>query len=575
MPGDNSEAEGAVAKEGASIPEPSSPASAPNEKDETTPTVESHVQEDDGKERVGAPSKRTRRQRGAASSAIEVGKLEAQNKMESTTGEGKDVSRGKRPQRQRDGSGISKAEKELDKIEMGNSEKRSQAKQEQVEKTAGGGTTVEKRNQEQGDDNSSKRSVEETTDGVNEGKSKVGKQVDNSEENKEKDLEGNHDDTTGGEPSAGKRTRRPRADSGKSTDEVVHEETYGMDLDEPSSVESARRRSGDVGKSKENESDDGMNDGEGDVEEPSPTGKRSRRSKKSVDAYKPSDFVNEEKEKKYTVNVIRGRGIKLGDIPAIRAKVNSYSSNSEELGLAHRLIYKYRGRMSHKEFKRNILAFNGYLRELGKDEQEEDLEDEDEEAETYYSVKAYKLNTRQLSMLLDLFSIDRKPKNGVPANKDFMIDRLLDFLGAPSLDLLTEDALPQDSESSSPSPAESRKGGSPLPLKKRKRVDDADNVDEIVDTTSVVEKKSKGTVLTHEDWAKRASIQGVFFMVREHTKGAHPSDATLRQWVQAYVACFDLDTASMKHVIQTASAKFGVDMRERINLIREYLASEI
>jgi hypothetical protein len=78
---------------------------------------------------------------------------------------------------------------------------------------------------------------------------------------------------------------------------------------------------------------------------------------------------------------MRGRGMKFGDIPAIRAQVESFSMNSEEMKLAHRLLYKYRGRGNAKEYKRNILAFNGYLREMNSDEDEETLEEEDEEAE--------------------------------------------------------------------------------------------------------------------------------------------------------------------------------------------------
>ena len=64
-------------------------------------------------------------------------------------------------------------------------------------------------------------------------------------------------------------------------------------------------------------------------------------------------------------------------------------------------------------------------------------------------------------------------------------------------------------------------------------------------------------------------------MVRDHDKGDEPTDAALRQWVQAYVACFDMDTATVKHAMKTATKKFGTDLAKRKKLIKEFLAEEI
>jgi hypothetical protein len=182
-------------------------------------------------------------------------------------------------------------------------------------------------------------------------------------------------------------------------------------------------------------------------------------------------------------------------------------------------------------------------------------------------------------------------------NKDVLIDRLLDFLGAPSLDLLENDqpspetkAAPAPAKENSsppktkadPAPAPAKESSSPpkkktdpapvkensSPPKKRKRTEKESEDDDGDDDEEEMP-------VTHEDWVKKARIEGAFFMVRQHSKGKAPSDEALRQWVQAYVTCFDMDTASIKHAIKTASAKFGVDMRDRKDRIREYLVSEI
>lgn len=54
-----------------------------------------------------------------------------------------------------------------------------------------------------------------------------------------------------------------------------------------------------------------------------------------------------------------------------------------------------------------------------------------------------------------------------------------------------------------------------------------------------------------------------------------PSDKELRQWVKAYVGCFNLDKATTKHAIETASDKFGVDLSSKKARIKELLTEEL
>jgi hypothetical protein len=54
-----------------------------------------------------------------------------------------------------------------------------------------------------------------------------------------------------------------------------------------------------------------------------------------------------------------------------------------------------------------------------------------------------------------------------------------------------------------------------------------------------------------------------------------PDDARLRKWVRAYVRCFDLKKATTKHAVETATEKFGVDMFDKKERIKELIAEEM
>jgi hypothetical protein len=180
-----------------------------------------------------------------------------------------------------------------------------------------------------------------------------------------------------------------------------------------------------------------------------------------------------------------------------------------------------------------------------------------------YSSRAFKLSAKQLKSLCDLFTVDRMPDRNEkqPLGKDELVDRLLDFLGAPDEDFLVS-ASPEPKKAESPT-----KNKTSSPPKKRSRIDGSGVGDR--------GKEGDSEVHSFESWAEKASIEGAFYLVRDHEKGEEPSDAALRQWVQAYVSCFDMDTATTKHCLRSASLKFGVNMRNRRDKIREYLTSEI
>lgn len=58
-------------------------------------------------------------------------------------------------------------------------------------------------------------------------------------------------------------------------------------------------------------------------------------------------------------------------------------------------------------------------------------------------------------------------------------------------------------------------------------------------------------------------------------KGKDPNDKQLRNWVRAYVRCFNLDKVTTKHALVTASDKFGVDLASKKSRIKELLTEEM
>jgi hypothetical protein len=52
-------------------------------------------------------------------------------------------------------------------------------------------------------------------------------------------------------------------------------------------------------------------------------------------------------------------------------------------------------------------------------------------------------------------------------------------------------------------------------------------------------------------------------------------DKSLRRWVKAYVVCFNMDKATVKHAIETASDKFGVNKVSKKDVLKLFLTEEL
>jgi len=139
------------------------------------------------------------------------------------------------------------------------------------------------------------------------------------------------------------------------------------------------------------------------------TGKRQRKSAEKL------EYDHDRKKK-----AAAGGGTALGDMDAVMALM-SEAKRKEDLLNLHMLVFKAKG--AKGKHRRNLSAFSGVVYgDAGKDVERE-----------RYAARAAKHKTAALHGMLDLLRVDRSAKSfeGGKADKDALVDRLLDFLEAP------------------------------------------------------------------------------------------------------------------------------------------------
>jgi hypothetical protein len=168
-------------------------------------------------------------------------------------------------------------------------------------------------------------------------------------------------------------------------------------------------------------------------------------------------------------------------------------------------------------------------------------------------------------MLCDFFDVIRVDESGNALNKDDMIENLLDFLTQPHKDFLNVEypdivakKATGGTTKKATTAAPTKKGTTPPPKMKA------------VPKKAAVKKATSKT-----SKPKAEPPMDPFSLIKKHTSGTEPSDGALRQWVKAYIVCFDMNRATTKHAIQTASEKFGIDLSGKKNTIKEMLADEM
>jgi hypothetical protein len=181
--------------------------------------------------------------------------------------------------------------------------------------------------------------------------------------------------------------------------------------------------------------------------------------------------------------------------------------------------------------------------------------------QTKFATKAFKLQKKDITTLCDFFDVDRSGEDGKQLTKEDLIDRLLDFLGAPDEDLTKASSKKSTKKTLAPAKKKTKKKTNSRSKGKKEKKEEEENDDE-EEEEEEEEKQENGEPPDYS-------------VVIEAKKGEMPSDVALQQWVRAYIACFDMDSATTTHAITTASAKFGVDVSSKKNRIKEILAEEM
>lgn len=154
-------------------------------------------------------------------------------------------------------------------------------------------------------------------------------------------------------------------------------------------------------------------------------------------------------------------------------------------------------------------------------------------------MKASALKLPLLKAFFDLLGLDRRPVEGKMPLKADLANQLLDFLADPN----EEDIRKKESG------------------KKRGRPPKVKSDGEEVEKKATKKKRKKKEIESEEETDGE----------EEDDKDGKPSAKKLQRWVKAYVTCFNLDKATAKHAVETASDKFGVDMSDRKTDIMDIL----
>ncbi len=171
----------------------------------------------------------------------------------------------------------------------------------------------------------------------------------------------------------------------------------------------------------------------------------------------------------------------------------------------------------------------------------------------------------QVRMLCDFFDVIRVDESGNALNKDDMIENLLDFLTQPHKDFLNVEY--PDIVAKKATGATTKKATTAAPTKK--------GTTPPPKMKAVPKKAAVKKATSKTSKPKAEPPMDPFSLIKKHTSGTEPSDGALRQWVKAYIVCFDMNRATTKHAIQTASEKFGIDLSGKKNTIKEMLADEM
>jgi len=414
---------------------------------------------------------------------------------------------------------------------------------------------VEGEKKEEAKDTTVKEETKESSEGDDEDKTKESSEGDDSKEETKESSEGDVKEETK-ESSEGddkEETKKPSEGDDKD-EEMVEAEAEAKDSSEEQKEAGTEGADKKPEKKKRGRPPKVKTDGDKQetttpkkrTEPATPTNQTSsssKRQRKATTFLSPKNFKS--KPTDGGLHIPKGRGPLFTDIAFIKDSISKKKANDPILGELHKFLLGGtkgllgKGRTPQKHIKPHILSFSGYL----PNEIEGDTKEEKEQIESgineRFEVKAAKLKLPLLKAFFDLLGLDRSPVNGKPQLKGELADNLWDFLADPDEEIVCKKS-------------EKKKRGRPAKVK---------TDDEEAGKKTTKKKRKKNEVVESEEESDD----------EEEDKDGKPSAKKLQKWVKAYVTCFNLDKATGKHAVQTASDKFGVDMSDRKKDIMDIL----
>mmetsp|Transcript_61246 Transcript_61246/g.149928 ORF Transcript_61246/g.149928 Transcript_61246/m.149928 type:complete len:370 (+) Transcript_61246:126-1235(+) len=343
------------------------------------------------------------------------------------------------------------------------------------------------------------------------------------------------------------------------------------------------------------------------------TGRKTKRKLKEVDTFQPDNF-NAAGESMADVLFHQlptepGRGTSLDQLPVVKSSITQAPSNPN-LITAYKFVFgkKYGASPQINHMRTRLLEFSGYLQPLVVENYDDEKQDAaDTRTEKRYNRKAGDLHYNEVRMLCDTFGVNRTNEDpGRNVTKDTLIDRLLDFLSCPHESMVkktttkfpTTTTTTTATSTSSKSSGSTNKSKTTVVEKKVSASRSSNKKAKVAKASKTVKKKgNKNTTTTttkskqqkkekkqktesddddDKDKDKDDADADPFHLIRNHTKGVVPSDDALRQWVSAYVVCFDLITTSTRDALDAAAEKFGVDLTPtKKKFIKKLIADEL
>jgi len=259
--------------------------------------------------------------------------------------------------------------------------------------------------------------------------------------------------------------------------------------------------------------------------------KKSKRERKSAEKFVSVNFTSPKKIS--AVEHIVGRGVKLESIDSVKDSIKKSKNKSSELVATYHFVFGRKGKPLAR--KKELLEFSGYLPKKEEGVDEETQKKKDEVLESKFGTKAHKMTKTDIMSICDVLNIDRRADAGEKNDKDFFVDRLLDFIAVPDERLTKAYASNRLKATAAAAREEKKLAKKKSSKEKKEESDDDDDEGMLVEGTKI------------------------------------PTDKALKRWVKAYVQCFNHDKATMTHAVETANDKFGVDLADKKKLIKELL----